>query len=159
MDAAHDAIHDIAAARHYYTLAAESRGDFQQMSVQSFSEMTYYSALALQALGRAEEASGLLKALLAYAQELEHQPAVIDYFATSLPTLLLFNDDLKRRQVARARLLAAQAHLAAGDRPQAERLLFALLAEDPNHPLAADLLTTSPTSDQTDRIRQPHIIG
>ncbi len=98
---AHDAIHDIAAARHYYTLAAESRGDFQQMSVQSFSEMTYYSALALQALGRAEKASVLLKALLAYAQELEHQPAVIDYFATSLPTLLLFNDDLKRRQVAR----------------------------------------------------------
>jgi tetratricopeptide (TPR) repeat protein len=156
---AYDAIQDIAAARHHYTLAADSRGDFLQMSVQSFSEMTYYSALALQALGRHEEASVLLKALLAYAQELEHQSAVIDYFATSLPTLLLFNDDLKRRQVARARLLTAQVRLATGDRPQAERLVLALLAEDPNHPIAADLLTTAPTSEQTHASPQPDIIG
>ena len=102
------ALGDEAAARRHYMKAAAARGDFQQMAVQAFSEMTYYSALALRALGRGEEAEELLRALLRYAEALEGERAVIDYFATSLPTLLLFNDDLQRRQVA-ARAVAGGA--------------------------------------------------
>ncbi|MGN6368594.1 MAG: DUF5107 domain-containing protein [Phycisphaerae bacterium] len=134
---------DEAGARRQYLKAAEARGDFQQMAVQAFSEMTYYSALALRALGREGEAEALLRALLRYAEGLERERAVIDYFATSLPTLLLFDDDLQKRQAARGRFLAAQARLGLGEREEAMEILESLVGEDPNHALAADLLANS----------------
>lgn len=76
--------------------------------MQPYSEMTLYSCLALRALGRAEEATALLQGLQKYAIELEGTPAKIDYFATSLPTMLLFSDDLDQRQRTRALFLQAR---------------------------------------------------
>jgi len=51
----------------------------------------------------------LARGLRDYARELHRTPAKIDYFATSLPTLLLFEDDLDARQRAYADRLLAQA--------------------------------------------------
>ena len=73
--------------------APNFRGDFQEMSVRVFSEMTYYSALALERLGQRARSRALLRGLLDYARLLEKTPAKIDYFATSLPAMLLFDDD------------------------------------------------------------------
>ena len=123
-----------------WTAAAEFKGDFQAMSVRTFSEMTYYSALALKKLGRKPEAEKLLQGLLAYARELARAPAVIDYFATSLPTMLLFDDDLPARQQTTALFLEAQARLGLGQIAGARRLLRRVLQRDPSHALAADLL-------------------
>jgi hypothetical protein len=110
------------------------------MALQPFSEMTFSSALALRTLGREQESQTLLESLLSYACDLEKRPAAIDYFATSLPTMLLFEDDLQQRQTLHARFLAAQAHLGLGDQKQARVLLTSVIAEDPGHLLAADLL-------------------
>jgi predicted oxidoreductase (fatty acid repression mutant protein) len=77
------------------------------MSVRQFSEMTYYSALAWQRLGRKARAKKLLRALLAHARQLARTKAKIDYFATSLPTMLLFEDDLQARQTTTALFLEA----------------------------------------------------
>jgi tetratricopeptide (TPR) repeat protein len=131
---------DLSAARRHWTIAAEFKGDFQTMSVRPYSEMTYYSALALQRLDRRTEARQLLFGLLAYARTLASTPAKIDYFATSLPTMLLFDDDLQARQLTTALFLEAQAHLALGKAAPAQRLLRKVLKRDPNHALAADLL-------------------
>ena len=68
------------------------------MRTRQFSEKTYYSALAWRRLGPEAKADSLLKSLLSYARKLEKTPAKIDYFATSLPTMLLFDDDLDQRQ-------------------------------------------------------------
>ena len=133
-------------ARHHWRLAAEFRGDFQEMSVRPFSEMTYYSALAMERLGRKREARSLLKGLLAYAEELAASEAVIDYFATSLPTMLLFEEDLQERQTLRALFLKAQALLGLGKASEAQKILTHLLGKDPNHPLARDLLDDLQTS-------------
>ncbi len=127
-------------AKRHFVLAAEARGDFQQMAVRRFSEMTFYSAMALRALERIGEAEALLKELLRYARELEKAPAAIDYFATSLPTLILFEDDLRRRQEMQARFMQAQALLGLGNVAEAEGILRGLLKEDPNHGMALDLL-------------------
>ena len=81
-----------------------------------------------------------MRDLLAYARHLEKTPAKIDYFATSLPTMLLFDDDLQFRQETRALFLQAQAWLGLGRRPRARALLATVLRRDPNHALAADLL-------------------
>jgi tetratricopeptide (TPR) repeat protein len=85
-------------SRRSWEIAARHRGDFQQMRVTSFSELTLYSALAMMRLGRIEEAKQLLGRMLAFAEALMNEETKIDYFATSLPTMLLFDDDAKKTQ-------------------------------------------------------------
>jgi len=126
-------------ARRYWTRAAEFRGDFQEMSVRSFSELTYFQAVALRRLGREAEATQMLEGLEAYAEELAETEAKIDYFATSLPTMLLFEDDLQRRQENTARFLHAQAALGLGRIDEAKALWAEVLNVDPNHVMALDL--------------------
>jgi len=133
------ALNDRKNAREHWRQAAAFRGDFQGMRVQSFSEMTYYSALALGRLGRKAAAAKLLRELLAYAKQLAQTPAKIDYFATSLPTMLVFDDDLQRRQLITALFLQAQAQHGLGRTAEAKKLLAKVLRLDPNHALAADL--------------------
>ncbi|HMD60084.1 MAG TPA: DUF5107 domain-containing protein, partial [Opitutaceae bacterium] len=129
---------DIAGAREHWEKAARFRGDFQDMSPRGFSEMTYYSALSLRSLGRRAEANRLLRDLLAYSKRPARKPAAIDYFATSLPTMLLFEDDLRERQKTAALFLAAQAQLGLGRRAAGLRLLREVLRRDPSHAFAAD---------------------
>jgi tetratricopeptide (TPR) repeat protein len=129
------------AARQHWLAAANFRGDFQEMSTRAFSEMTFYSALSWSRLGRKSKMQKLLRDLLAYAQRLRKSPAKIDYFATSLPTMLLFEDDLPFRQETTALFLEAQAHLGLGRKRKAKSLLAVVLQRDPNHALAADFLS------------------
>lgn len=131
---------DQAAAQAHWTLAAEAKGDFQAMSIRAFSEMSYYSALSLAKLGRKAEAAKLLRGLLSHARRLAKTKATIDYFATSLPTMLLFEDDLTARQKTTALFLEAQARLGLGQTARAKQLLRVVLQRDPSHALAADLL-------------------
>ncbi|MDI1249323.1 MAG: DUF5107 domain-containing protein [Lacunisphaera sp.] len=131
---------DSARARECWTRAATFKGDFQEMSVRAFSEMTYYSALAWQRLGQKARAAKLLRALLGHARKLARTPAAIDYFATSLPTMLLFNDDLTARQRTTALFLEAQARLGLGQTAAAKKLLRQVLRRDPAHAAAQDLL-------------------
>jgi tetratricopeptide (TPR) repeat protein len=130
-------------AREHWHSAATFKGDFQEMRVRAFSEMTYYSALSLEKLGERAKAGKLFKDLLAYAKTLRHTPSKIDYFATSLPTMLLFDDDLQFRQETTALFLEAQALLGLGKAARAKVLLHRVLERDPNHAPAADLLKES----------------
>lgn len=138
---------DPRAAEDFFRRAAEFRGDFQEMEVRNFSEMTYFRALGLRRLGREDEARDLLAGLESYADRLAASPAKIDYFATSLPTMLLFPEDLAERQSTTATFLKAQARLGLGHRAEALTLLREVLRRDPCHAAAQDLLQTmeSPT--------------
>ena len=129
-----EAAGDLPAAHKWWERAAS------HVSVRSFSEMTCYSALALKRLGRSREAEKLLRDLLAYAENLMQQKAQVDYFATSLPAMLLFEDDLERRNTVTALFLEAQAWLGLGDAAKAEELLARVRSLDPSHSMAADLL-------------------
>jgi len=130
-----------AKAREQWRIVAAFKGDFQEMSVRLFSEKTYYTALALEKLGRKAQAIKLLKSLLAYAKRLARTEAKIDYFATSLPTMLLFEDDLQFRQETTALFLEAQARLGLGQGTNAKRLLHEVLRRDRNHPFAAGFVS------------------
>jgi tetratricopeptide (TPR) repeat protein len=129
---------DVKSAREHWSIAAHFKGDFQEMSVRAFSEMTYYSALSWEKLGQPAKAKKLFRDLLAYAQQLQKAQAKIDYFATSLPTMLLFDDDLQFRQETAALFLQAQARLGLRQTAQAKSQLETVLRRDPNHALAAD---------------------
>ena len=138
-------------AREHWRSAATFKGDFQEMSVRLFSEMTYYCALSWEKLGQRVKAKKRLRELLAYARKLQKATAKIDYFATSLPAMLLFDDDLQLRQETTALFLQAQAHFGLGRKAQARSLLHTVLRRDPNHPLAADLLKEMASSPGSNR--------
>jgi hypothetical protein len=110
------------------------------MSVQPVSDMTYWSALALLRLGRQTDAQELLQAIESYSHELESQTPKIDYFATSLPAMLLFEEDLARRNQIEAKFLRAQAYLGLDRISEAAVLLNSVLKMDRNQLRAADLL-------------------
>jgi tetratricopeptide (TPR) repeat protein len=131
---------DEPAARKHFLAAARARGDFQEMSVLQHSETTYFSAMAMQRLHRNAEAERLFEELLAYSKTLGATEPKIDYFATSLPAMLLFEDDLPSRQQINAMLLEAQARIGLCEHDRALDLLRGILRRDPSHLLATNLL-------------------
>ncbi|MGH7944836.1 MAG: tetratricopeptide repeat protein, partial [Opitutaceae bacterium] len=133
------ALGDQARARAAWTAAARFRGDFQERAVRVYSEMTYFSALSLQKLGKKAEARALFRDLEAYAKRLFTEEAKVYYFATSLPARLLF-DNLQRRQETTALLIEAQARIGLGGKARAKALLQTVLKRDPSRALARDLL-------------------
>ena len=120
--------------------ATRQRGDFCAMSVRSVSGMTFWSAMACQCLGKIEEATALFQSILDYAEQLERQTPKIDYFATSLPAMLLFEDDLEKRNRIEALYLRGQAFFGLGKIAEALRSFNEVLELDRNHAGAADLL-------------------
>jgi hypothetical protein len=71
-------------------------------------------------LGRKAKAEKNFRDLLANAHQLQKAKAKIDYFATSLPAILLFDDDLQYRQETTALFLQAQAQLGLSKKPDAK---------------------------------------
>lgn len=127
-------------AAEWWRKAADFEGDFQEMAVMAWSELSFFKGIALRRLGREQEAKDLFAGLEAHADHLESSPAKTDYFATSLPTLLLFDDDLQERQTQRARLMRAMAWIGLGRNREAVEVLQSLLTKDPSHARACDLL-------------------
>ena len=72
--------------------------------------------------------------------QVEKAEAKVDYFATSLPTMLLFEEDLGKRKTVQAEFLRAQALVGIGEVAAAEATLGKVLAMEANHAGAADLL-------------------
>jgi tetratricopeptide (TPR) repeat protein len=120
--------------------ATKQNGDFQKMSVRSISDMTYWSAVAHQRLGEKSQAEAILHRIYEYSVQLEATEPKIDYFATSLPTILLLNEDIAQRNTIEAWFLRAQALSGLGRTVEAETLLRQILEIDINHASAADLL-------------------
>ena len=96
-----------------------------------------WRARALRALGDETGADGLLGELLRAARRMNREPARIDYFATSLPALLLFDEDLGRRARIDGRYLEGLALAGLGRRTAARRALREVVGLDRNHVAAA----------------------
>jgi tetratricopeptide (TPR) repeat protein len=123
----------------WWKKASSYSGDFQQMSVMSISDMTYWTASAYKALGEDAKAGGLFDQMLQAATELEQETPRIDYFATSLPAMLLFEEDLAMRNKVAALFLRGQAYAGLGGYLEAKDALAELLKLDRNHAGAMDL--------------------
>ncbi|MBE1878564.1 DUF5107 domain-containing protein [Myceligenerans sp. TRM 65318] len=126
-----------AAAADAWRTAAAQRGDFVDMSPQELGEQTFWTVLALRRIGQGDEADRLTAALRAYRDLYAAQAPRVDYFATSLPDLLLFEEDPLRARDRRVGFLDAQLALLDGDDTTAREILRdpALAASRP----AADL--------------------
>lgn len=137
---AHTAAGNLPEAERWWRRAARERVDFQQMSVLTISEMTYWRGAALEQLHMREEARQVFRSIAAHADTLEQQEPRIDYFATSLPTMLLFHEDIAHRHRVLATFLRAQAAYGLNSAEAAVPILQAVLTLDSNHAGAADLL-------------------
>ncbi|WOO40606.1 DUF5107 domain-containing protein [Rubellicoccus peritrichatus] len=81
-----------------FTMSAEEAGDFEAMTVTEYSELSYYRGLSLVELDRLDEGLTVFEGLKRFAEKQLSEPARIDYFATSLPLLLVFEEDLNAVQ-------------------------------------------------------------
>jgi tetratricopeptide (TPR) repeat protein len=99
-------------AREALGLAANAAGDFQDMAVVAHSELSVFRGRALAALGRPAEARAHYDAILAWISATRATAPQIDYFATSLPNLLVFEDDLRTTRDVQLDALAAATHAA-----------------------------------------------
>jgi tetratricopeptide (TPR) repeat protein len=101
---------------------------------------SYFQAMALKKLGNQEDAQAMFSRLAEYAEALRKIEPTIDYFATSLPNMLLFDEDLGKRNRIESLLLSALANHGLGQDAKAVSQLEQIIAEDPNHLFAADTL-------------------
>ncbi len=122
-----------------WTTAARFVGDFQQMNTNAYSELTYFSVLACRRLGELDRADQLTAGLDGFVSSLASRSAV-DYFATSLPSMLLFHQDGDAERVIRRLFLSAQLSVLRDDHDRAVDLLHQVLSSDPAHRRARTLL-------------------
>jgi tetratricopeptide (TPR) repeat protein len=128
----HEAAGRIESARRYWRTAADA--------ATGWTYMKYYRALALAKLGETAECKELLDGLLAYARRQRDAEIAIDYFATSLPNFLLFEDDFPRRKHIECAFLEGLAHAGLGDTAAAIAALEEVMELDVNHLSAAEEL-------------------
>lgn len=122
------ALGKITEAHTAFEASANESGDFAEMAVADHSPLSYYRGLSLRALGRETEADALFHSLHDHAERQLGHPAKIDYFATSLPNLLVFDESLQARRDAEAHLLLALAAHGLGDLEEAERQIARVFA-------------------------------
>jgi len=126
-------------ANAHFVESANEAGDFADMAVIAHSPLSYYRGLSLRELGRDDDANALFENLEAFARTKLKETATIDYFATSLPNLLVFDEDLQDRRDAGNHLLIALARHGLGDATGAKSALQKSLALTNANPHAADL--------------------
>ncbi len=110
---AHRAMGNEQEAIQHFTKSTEEDGDFIDMAVSSFSELTYFKALSMLELGNDTAALKVLSDMKAFALNKLDEEVRIDYFATSLPLMLVFEDDIQKRNTIEAHYLLGLAELGA----------------------------------------------
>jgi tetratricopeptide (TPR) repeat protein len=100
---------------------------------------SFFQALGWFKLGNAQQAHTVLNDVAEYARAQSGFEPGIDYFATSLPNFLLFEDDLAARNRIECTFLNALAHFGLGDAVSAKQKLDEVLAAAPNHLAALEI--------------------
>ena len=122
------ALHDLGRAAE-----AERRWERAAEAHAGSNDMTYYRALAVRSLGGEPQAVSLLADLLDFASRQMDAEVKIDYFATSLPNFLLFDDDLQKRNRTECLYLRGLAKLGLRQTNESAAEFREALALDVNH--------------------------
>lgn len=121
----HEAMGNPSKAREFFEKAATERNDGTALA--------YYKGLALIRLKREDAAAETFRNLVQAGETQLKQTAAIDYFATSLPTFLILEDDLQQRHEIECRFMIGLGQLGLGDVDAARRELETVLVLDINH--------------------------
>ena len=93
----------------------------------------FYQGLALLKLGRRAEANGRFHRLVDYGKQHVFEKQVMDYFAVSLPDLLIWEDSLDRKNEIHCKYMLALGHLGLDEQTKASRYLDEVSGMDINH--------------------------
>ena len=93
----------------------------------------FYQGLALYKLGREGEAHGRFFKLINYGKQHIFEKQVMDYFAVSLPDLLIWEDSLDTKNLIHCKYMLALGYYGMGDKDKAARYLAEVEVLDNNH--------------------------
>ena len=93
----------------------------------------FYQGLALYKLGLDGEAHGRFFKLINYGKQHIFEKQVMDYFAVSLPDLLIWEDSLDTKNVTHCKYMLALGYYGMGDMDHALKYLAEVEAMDNNH--------------------------
>lgn len=97
----------------------------------------FFQGLALERLGRKQEAEKRFRSLIAHGQEHIDDDVKVSYFAVSLPELLIWDEDLRVRNLIHCNLVMGMGYLGLGETAKATEYFDKVLALDINHQGAA----------------------
>lgn len=126
-------------AREYWEKASVGRGDpgLAMFYNDQSPDKIFYQGLALLKLERKKEAEEKFRSLLEFGTRHMNDDARIDYFAVSLPDLLIWDEDLKHRNRIHCHYLIGLGKLGSGKTADAVKELEMVLELDPYHMPAA----------------------
>ena len=101
----------------------------------------FYAGLCYRALGQEDKARGLFHKLINYGQQHIFDHVTMDYFAVSLPDLLVWDGDLDLQNRIHCHYMLALGYLGMGNRKKAEHHLAEVNKLDINHLGAYSLRT------------------
>ena len=93
----------------------------------------FYQGMALLKLGREGEAHGRFYRLINYGKQHVFEHQTMDYFAVSLPDLLIWDDSLDTKNEIHCKYMLALGYYGMGDKEKALRYLAEVEAIDNNH--------------------------
>ena len=100
----------------------------------------FYQGLAWHKLGEEDKARSRFNRLIKHGEKHLFDKVKIDYFAVSLPDLLIWDDDLNVRNLIHCNLVMGLGYLGLGDKEQARKFLSEVIRLDINHQVGQQLL-------------------
>ena len=131
----HEALGQLDEARKWWELA--THGQQEPAAAMYYNDAKpdkiFYQGLALLKLGRRGEANGRFYRLVDYGKQHIFEKQVMDYFAVSLPDLLIWEDSLDRKNEIHCKYMLALGYLGLGEPGKATRYLDEVGVMDINH--------------------------
>ena len=126
---------DASGAKRYYELAGEGLSEPCDAIYYNDQkpDKIFYQGLAHLRLGNREEAESRFQRLIDYGRENMDRHVKIDYFAVSLPDLLIWDDDLDRRNRVHCHYMMGLGYLGLGSATLAVEQLQQAAVLDRNH--------------------------
>lgn len=114
-----------------------SMGDSQPAAAMYYNDQKpdkiFYQGLAFRKLGQEKEARSRFNKLITYGEEHLFDIFRMDYFAVSLPDLLIWEDDMDKKNRIHCNYLMALGHLGLGNTAKAEHFFEVATSMDNNH--------------------------
>ncbi|MEX6690788.1 DUF5107 domain-containing protein [Danxiaibacter flavus] len=111
-----------------------------------------YQALAWRQLNEPEKAKQIFERFIQFGEQHLNDSITIDYFAVSLPDMLVFDIDINQRNIIHCKYLIGLGYMGLGDEQKAGSYLSEVLRLDVNHQGAAIHLQMIPFFEQAKSI-------
>jgi len=93
----------------------------------------FYAALCYRKLGKEDKARSLFNKLINYGKQHLFEEQVMDYFAVSLPDLLIWDESLDTKNIIHCKYMLALGYYGMGETDRALKYLAEVEALDNNH--------------------------